>query len=166
MAALVSVAMGPVFITVIGQCMGAGEVEQAGLYFTKLLRITLIFSAVWNGLIFAATPIFVSFSALAGETRRLTILLVLVHNIFNTVAFPFADPLGKGLRATGDVKFTTAVSLITTLGVRLILSVLFGVFMNLGVMGLAYAMCLDWTIRGAIFWRRFRRGKWRQLKVI
>lgn len=166
MAALVSVAMGPVFITVIGQCMGAGEVEQAGLYFTKLLRITLIFSAVWNGLIFAATPIFVSFSALAGETRRLTILLVLVHNIFNIVAFPFADPLGKGLRATGDVKFTTAVSLITTLGVRLIFSVLFGVYMNLGVMGLAYAMCLDWTIRGAIFWRRFRRGKWRQLKVI
>lgn len=166
MAALVSVAMGPVFITVIGQCMGAGEVEQAGLYFIKLLRITLIFSAVWNGLIFAATPVFVSFSALAGETRRLTILLVLVHNIFNTVAFPFADPLGKGLRATGDVNFTTAVSLITTLGVRLIFSVLFGVCMNLGVMGLAYAMCLDWTIRGAIFWRRFRQGKWRQLKVI
>lgn len=122
--------------------------------------------ALHAGVAGVATPIFVSFSALAGETRRLTILLVLVHNIFNTVAFPFADPLGKGLRATGDVKFTTAVSLITTLGVRLILSVLFGVFMNLGVMGLAYAMCLDWTIRGAIFWRRFRRGKWRQLKVI
>lgn len=48
--------MGPVFITVIGQCMGAGEVEQAGLYFTKLLRITLIFSAVWNGLIFCGHP--------------------------------------------------------------------------------------------------------------
>ena len=28
--------------------------------------------------------------------------LVLIHNIANAVVFPFADPLGKGLRAAGD----------------------------------------------------------------
>lgn len=26
-------------------------------------------------------------------------ILVLIHNIFNCIAFPFADPLGKGMRA-------------------------------------------------------------------
>lgn len=166
MASLVCVTMGPVFITVIGQCMGAGDIEQAELYFKKLTKITLIFAIIWNGLIFAITPVLMSFYALEEETKRLTILLVLTHNIFSAVAFPFADPLGKGLRATGDVKFTTAISLITTIGVRLVFSILFGIVLDMGVMGIAYAMCLDWGIRGIIFWCRFKCGKWKQCKVI
>lgn len=166
MASLVSVAMGPVFITVIGQCMGVGAIEQAELYFKKLTKITLVFAMIWNGLIFAATPVLLSFYALAEETKRLTILLVLIHNIFSAVAFPFADPLGKGLRAAGDVRFTTLVSLFTTIGVRLVFSVLFSTTLNMGVMGIAWAMCLDWTIRGVIFILRQRSGKWKTFRVI
>ena len=166
MASLVSVAMGPVFITVIGQCMGAGAIEQAELYFKKLMKITLVFAIIWNVLIFAATPVLLSFYALAEETKRLTILLVLIHNIFSAIAFPFADPLGKGLRAAGDVRFTTAVSLFTTIGVRLVFSVLFGITLNMGVMGIVWAMCLDWSIRGIIFILRQQSGKWKAFQVI
>lgn len=166
LAALVCVTMGPVFITVIGQCMGAGDIEQAEMYFRKLTKITLVFAIAWNALIFAVTPVFMSFYALEDQTKRLVILLVLIHNIFNAVAFTFADPLGKGLRATGDVKFTTATSLFTTIGVRLIFSMIFGIWMNLGVIGIAFAMCLDWSVRGIIFWWRFKQGKWKTFKVI
>lgn len=166
MASLVCVTMGPVFITVIGQCMGAGDIEQAESYFKKLTKITVKFAIVWNMLIFAATPVLMNFYALEDETKHLTILLVLIHNIFNALAFPFADPLGKGLRATGDVLFATTVSLFTTTCVRLVFSILFGIVFNLGVIGIAYAMCLDWGIRGIIFWWRFNKGKWKQCKVI
>ena len=166
MAALVCVTMGPVYITVIGQCMGAGDVIQAELYFKKLTKITVAFAVIWNTLIFALTPVVMNFYALEDKTKYLTILLVLVHNIFNTIAFPFADPLGKGLRATGDVKFTMFTSLFTTIVVRLIFSILFGIGMGLGVMGIAYAMCLDWSVRGIIFWWRFKQGKWKSLKII
>lgn len=166
LAALVCVTMGPVFITVIGQCMGAGDIEQAEMYFRKLTKITLVFAIAWNALIFAVTPAFMSFYALEEQTKRLVILLVLIHNIFNAVAFTFADPLGKGLRATGDVKFTTATSLFTTIGVRLIFSMIFGIWLNLGVIGIAFAMCLDWSVRGIIFWWRFKQGKWKTFKVI
>ena len=166
LAALVCVTMGPVFITVIGQCMGAGDIEQAEMYFRKLTKITLVFAIAWNALIFAVTPVFMSFYALEDQTKRLVILLVLIHNIFNAVAFTFADPLGKGVRATGDVKFTTATSLFTTTGVRLIFSMIFGIWLNLGVIGIAFAMCLDWSVRGIIFWWRFKQGKWKTFKVI
>ena len=145
MAALVCVTMGPVFITVIGQCMGAGEIEQAEIYFRKLMKITMVFAAVWNALIFAVTPVVLSFYALEEETKQLTILLVLIHNVCNAVAFPFADPLGKGLRAAGDVKFTMIISLVTTIGVRLVFSVFFGIILNMGVIGIALAMCLDYS---------------------
>lgn len=166
MSALVCVTMGPVYITVIGQCMGAENTEQAEYYFKKLTKITMLFALLWNGLIFAVTPFLMQFYALSAETKQLVILLVLVHNIFNTVSFPLADPLGKGLRAAGDVKFTTVVSLFTTIGVRLLFAVFFGIYCNLGVMGIAYAMCLDWSIRGIIFWLRFKSGIWKHFNVI
>jgi Na+-driven multidrug efflux pump len=50
--------------------------------------------------------------------------------------------------------------------VRLIFSILFGIVLNLGVIGIALAMCLDWTVRGVIFWIRFRQGKWKTYRVI
>lgn len=166
MAALVCVAMGPVFITVIGQCMGAGETEAAEFYFKKLMKITLLFAAAWNVLIFVLTPLILNFYVLEPQTKQLVLWLVLIHNVFNTIAFPFADPLGKGLRACGDVGFTTGISLFTTIGVRLVFSILFAIVWKMGVIGIAFAMCLDWSIRGVIFWWRFKQGKWKKLRVI
>lgn len=165
-AALISVAMGPVFITVIGQCMGAQDIAQAEYYFRKLLKITVLVSVVWNAVIFAVTPLFLHFYAVSAETKHLVLVLVLMHNIANAVIFPFADPLGKGLRAAGDATFTMAVSLTTTIGVRLILSVLFGIVFNLGVIGITAAMCLEWLSRAVVFLVRFRKGKWKTLHVI
>ncbi len=166
LAALVCVTMGPVFITVIGQCMGSRDTDQAEYYFRKLLKIMLLISVVWNVLVFALTPLVMQFYDVSDETKKLTIILVLIHNIFNCIAFPFADPLGKGMRAAGDVRFTMVISLATTIGVRLIFSLLFAIVMDMGVIGIAWAMCLDWCSRAVIFYIRFRKGKWKQFQLI
>ncbi len=158
--------MGPVFITVIGQCMGAGDAGQAEYYFHRLLKVTLLFSVVWNTAVFAVTPVIMPFFDVAPETGRLTVWLVLIHNAFNCIAFPFADPLGKGLRAAGDVKFTVVWSLITTIGVRLLASVLFAIIFDMGVIGIALAMSLDWCVRAVVFYIRFKGGKWKNYQLI
>ncbi len=165
-AALISVTMGPVFITVIGQCMGAGDIQQAEYYFRKLTKLTVCISIAWNTLIFLLTPFLIKIFAVSHQTGRLILWLVLIHNVANAIVFPFADPLGKGLRAAGDAIFTMGISLFTTIGVRLIFSILLGIVLDLGVIGIALAMCLDWTVRGIIFWIRFRQGKWKTYKVI
>ena len=166
MSSLFCAAMGPVFITVIGQAMGAGDALEAEREFKRLMKITLGFSVAWNLLIFAATPVMMIFFDLEQETKTLVVLLVLIHNTFNTLAYPFADPLGKGLRAAGDVRFPTAISIFTTLGVRLVFSLLLGVTLGWGVLGIAWAMCLDWVVRGLIFHLRFRSKKWIGFQVI
>lgn len=165
-AALISVTMGPVFITVIGQCMGAGDIRQAEYYFRKLTKVTVCISVAWNTLIFLITPLLIKIFAVSRQTGQMILYLGLIHNIANAVVFPFADPLGKGLRAAGDAMFTMGISLFTTIGVRLILSILLGIVLDLGVIGIALAMCLDWTVRGVIFWIRFRQGKWKTYRVI
>ena len=166
LAALAGVAMGPVFITVIGQCMGNGDIKAADDYFRKLTRITLLLSSVWNLLIFLLTPLFMRFYALEPETKQLVILLVLIHNLFNAVAYPFSGALSNGLRAAGDVKFTMYVSVVSTIAVRLLLSWVFGIVLHMGVIGIAIAMVCDWSLRAVIFFWRQKSGKWKAFRVI
>ncbi|MGN1155380.1 MAG: MATE family efflux transporter [Agathobacter sp.] len=166
LAALAGVSMGPVFITVIGQCMGNGDARAADDYFKKLTRITLLISSAWNLLVFLLTPAFLKFYALEPETKQLVIWLVLIHNVFNAVAFPFSGALSNGLRAAGDVKFTMYVSVISTIAVRLILSYLLGITLQMGVIGIAIAMVCDWLIRAVIFFWRQKSGKWKKFQVI
>ena len=166
LAALIGVTMGPVYITVIGQTMGSGDYEAARHYFHKLNKLTLILSIIWNVFIFALTPVMMHFYALSQETVNLVIVLVLIHNVFNTVVFPFSGPLSNGLRATGDVRFTMIVSIASTVLGRLIFSIIFGIYFNLGVIGIALAMCLDWTIRAVIFFYRYKSSRWQEFQVI
>lgn len=166
LAALAGVAMGPVFITVIGQCMGNGDIKAADDYFRKLTRITLLISSVWNLLIFLLTPLFMRFYALEPETKQLVILLVLIHNLFNAAAYPFSGALSNGLRAAGDVKFTMYVSVVSTIAVRLLLSWVFGIVLHMGVIGIAIAMVCDWSLRAVIFFWRQKSGKWKTFRVI
>lgn len=166
LAALAGVAMGPVFITVIGQCMGNGNTEAAEYYFRKLTKITLLISAAWNLLIFLLTPAFLRFYSLSSETKHLILLLVLIHNVFNAAAYPFSGALSNGLRAAGDVKFTMYVSVLSTIAVRLFLSWLLGIVLDMGVIGIALAMVCDWVVRAALFIWREKTGKWKSFQVI
>lgn len=166
LAALAGVSMGPVFITVIGQCMGNGDTQAAEEYFSKLTRITLLISSAWNLLIFLLTPAFLRLYALEPETKQLVIWLVLIHNLFNAVAYPFSGALSNGLRAAGDVKFTMYVSVFSTIAVRLLLSYLLGITLQMGVIGIAIAMVCDWVIRAVIFFWRQKSGKWKTFQVI
>ena len=165
-AALMGTALGLAFVTVIGQCMGAGDTEAAEYYMKKLLRITLLASILWNILILAVTPHVLKGYALSDETADLVAVLVIIHNIFNALFYPLSGALANGLRAAGDVRYTMYVSVFSTIGCRVVFSILFGIFLDLGVIGIAFAMCLDWMIRAMFFWIRFRRGKWKEFRVI
>ena len=130
LAAVAGVAMGPVFVTVIGQCVGAGDLEAAEYYFKKLAKYTLAVSTSWNLIILALTPFVLEFYELEPETKHLVLLLVLIHNVFNAGAFPYSGAFSNGLRAAGDVKFTMTVSLASTIGGRLFLSYMLGIVMG------------------------------------
>ena len=166
LASIMGLAMAPVYTTVIGQCIGARDIDAANFYFKKLNRITLVLSVLWNALIFAITPLIVRYSAISPEAKELVIWLVLINNIFNGLAYPFAGSLGNGLRAAGDVKFTMIVSITLTIAARLFFSALFGLWLGWGVIGVAIGMSIDLVFRGAIFLWRLKSQKWTQFRLI
>ena len=166
LAALMGVTLGPVYITVIGQCMGSGNQEQAKYYFKKLNKLAIVLLIVWNLIVLALTPLFMHFYQLSSETLQLIFYLVVIHGVFNAIVYPISGPLSNGLRAAGDVKFTMIVSIASTLLARFVFSIIFAIYLNMGVIGIAFAMCLDWTIRAVIFYCRYRSLKWLEFKVI
>ncbi len=117
-------------------------------------------------MIFAITPIIVCYFAISPEAKKLVIWLVLINNIFNGLAYPFAGSLGNGLRAAGDVKFTMIVSISLTIGARLLFSALFGLWLGWGVIGVAIGMSMDLVFRGVIFIWRLKSQKWTRYQII
>ncbi len=165
-AAICNPVMGMVFITVIGQCMGAHDINAAKFYFKKIMRITLTISVAWNILILALAPIILKLYALEPQTVELVLWLIVIHNFCSSVVSPYAFPLGNGLRATGDVRYTMIVAVASSVGGRLVLAYLFGVIFGLGVIGVAIAMCIDWIIRAILYKRRMDSGAWKNFQVI
>lgn len=166
LASIMGLAMAPAYTTVIGQCMGARDIERANFYFKKLNKITLILSILWNAFVFAITPLIVRYSAISAEAKSLVLWLVLINNIFNGLAYPFAGSLGNGLRAAGDVKFTMLVSIFLTIAARLFFSAFFGLWLGWGVIGVAAGVSIDLVFRGAIFLLRLKSQKWTKFQLI
>lgn len=166
MSALFCIAMGPAFITVIGQYMGAGDMEGAEYYMKKILRLTYLGGALWNLVFFLLTPVILRLYSLSSEAVRLVMILVLLHNVFNALLCPMGFSVSNGMRAAGDVKFTMYASIFATVVCRTAFSVLFGVKLNLGVIGITLAMICDWAIKAFLILLRWHSGKWKNYKVI
>ncbi|MCH5268844.1 MAG: MATE family efflux transporter [Lachnospiraceae bacterium] len=166
MAALFCIAMGPAFITVIGQYMGAGDREGAEYYMRKLLRMTYVGGILWNLVFFMLTPLILKLYSLSNEAIHLVMILVLLHNIFNSLLCPVGFSVSNGMRAAGDVQYTMYASIFATVICRTALSVLFGIKLHLGVIGITLAMICDWAIKAFLIAMRWRSGKWKEYHVI
>lgn len=166
LSAMMSIAIGPAFITVIGQCMGAGDIADAEYYFKKLMKISFICSIAWNAFIFGLTPVLMRIYPLSDEIKQLVIWLVLIHDSFSAFVWPFGASLPNGLRAAGDVRFPTIISIACTALIRLPFSFILGITLNMGVLGIAWAMVADWTVKGIIFFIRYKKGKWKSMRII
>ena len=166
LSALMPIAFGYVFVTVIGQCMGAGDPKAAEYYSRKLLRITLTASTVWCLLMLVVTPAALLFYNLSDEAKQLVLVLVLIHNVFNVVLSPFAFSLSDGLRAAGDIRYTMLSAIFATVVCRVFFSVLFGIWLDMGVIGICIAMVCDWLIKATLIFIRWRSKRWMFFHVI
>lgn len=153
-------------VTVVGQCVGAGEYDQAKKYTKDLMKISYVTTAVLSVLVCLALPVIHNFYELTDETWELSCILIIMHNVMATLLHPTSFNLSNALRAAGDVKFTMYAGIASMLVFRLGVAVLFGVVFNMGIIGVWIAMGADWLGRSIAFVIRYRSGKWTQIRVI
>lgn len=153
-------------VTVVGQCVGASDYDQATYYIKKLMKISYIVTAIIGGLVIVALPWILDLYTLSNEARSFTYILVIMHNVMAFALHPTAFVLPNGMRAAGDVKYSMYVGIGSMLVFRLGAAVLFGIVFNMGIIGVWIAMGSDWLCRSVFFMMRFVRGKWKEFKVI
>lgn len=165
-ASLFCIAMGHAFVTVMGQCVGANDIDAARYFSKRLLRITYIGSFLWTAIITALIPIILKLYNLPQETKQLVFMLTLMLNGCNMVLCPLDFSLSDGLRATGDARYTMFSSLLSSVVCRLIFAVVFAVVMKMEVIGIALAIICDRIIKAFMIAARYINGKWTKHKII
>ena len=159
-------AVGLSMVTVIGQCMGASDPDQAVGYTKKLMKVSYLAMGVSCVCLFFAAPSLVPLFNLTPATAAIAIQVLRWNSVFATIFWPMSFTLPNALRAAGDAKFTMAVSMLSMWICRIGMSYLLGLGMGLGLLGVWLAMFSDWIVRGAVFLVHFLRGKWKNHHVI
>lgn len=158
--------MGLALITVVGNCLGAGEIEQAKKYTKKLMVLAYAGDWIMNALLFVFAPQVVGVFSLSKEA---TDMAVEVLRWFSSVAvfiWPLSFTLPNALRAAGDVKYTMLTGILSMWLFRVLCSYFLAVVCNLGILGVWYGMFIDWGVRSLFFVIRYLSGKWQTKKVI
>ncbi len=148
-------------MTVISQCVGAGDFDAARYYLRKFVKAAYALMAGVNLLILALMPLIMRVYNVSPEAERLAVIVSVVHGVAAIFLWLPAFMLPTFLRASGDATFTMAASMTTMWLCRVLLAYIFGKYMGYGVVGVwvAHAV-LDWTVRSIVFFLRYRGGKW------
>lgn len=159
-------AIGVVMITVVGQCIGAGEYEQTKYYVNKLMKISYIGIIGSNILtMLCVVPFVDNLFHLSPGTTGLAQTVLIITAIGSSLVWPISFTLPNALRAAGDVKSTMVISILSMWIWRVLLSYILGKYLGFGLPGVWFAMVVDWACRGICFMMRFRSGKWKEQKV-
>ena len=151
-------------VTVIGQCVGNGDVKQVEYYMKKMMLWAYGFWFL-NSLptLIFCRPLIGFYSTLSQETADLAFRLIWIHNGIGILLWPMSFVLPNALRAACDVKFTMVVGVASMLLARIGLSWVLCVHFGMGATGVWCAMVVDWIVRISFFLPRIISGKWKTM---
>lgn len=155
-------AIGLAMITVVGQCVGAGDCEQAKKYTIKLMKIVYLAVGALNIVVITLLGPITQLYHLMPETAEMAKQLMLYHSLCCMIIWPASFTLPNALRAASDVKFTMVIAIVSMWLFRIAFSYVLGRYFGLGVLGVWIAMTIDWLFRAICFIIRFAGGKWKR----
>lgn len=159
-------------VIVVGRCVGAKEIDQARRYARSLTGGGYLLIIAMDLILCVFSVPLLGMFGLTPESTELARNLLLYHSAISALVWPVAFCLPNAFRAANDVMFTMVVSIFSMWAFRVATAYLlalesisvFGLFtvpgMGLGLMGVWYAMSLDWLFRTIVFLWRFFSGKW------
>ncbi len=158
-------AMGLGLVTVVSQCVGAGDYGKARFYTKKFIKITYAFMSLCILLVYLSMPFVFRLYNVSPEAELYARQIVWMHGFFGILIWPLAFTLPQALRAAGDTRFTMAVSSVSMWTMRVGFGILLGRILGYGVVGIWMAMFVDWFLRIAFFVPRFRGRRWESMAL-
>ncbi len=153
-------------VPIVGQCIGRDNIKDARkltksfvvLGCIAFLTVDLLLLPFFN----TGMQLFNPPAGVLPLIFKIFLIYIVTHFLFWSISFI----LPAALRAAGDAKFTTAVSLLSMWLYRIGMGYFFGIHLGYGLLGLFTVTCSEWALRGTIFYLRFRGHKWYANKLI
>jgi putative MATE family efflux protein len=159
-------AFGLTMITIVGQCVGAGDYTEAKRQTFKIMKISYTTMLIISTLIFIFMGHLISIFNMSDEAQNMAKSFLRIHCFSQALTWSMAFALPNALRAAGDVRYVMIAATISMWAVRVSMAYLFAFALGLGPIGVWLAMAADFILRGIFYFTRWKGGKWQDKKVI
>ncbi len=160
LAILPGMSAGMGVVSVISQCVGAGDYQQVRYYTKKLVLWTYIAMGITNALGLLLLPKIMVIYGLSAATSALATKVLTLNFVCSMAIWPLSFTFPNMLRAAGDVMYTMIVGVGSMWMFRIIAAYVLTIHFGLGLIGVWAAMILDWIVRSICFLIRYKGGKW------
>lgn len=152
-------------MTVVGQCMGAGNVKEAKKFIRSFVVVACILCTIIAVVMLPFTPLLYQMYSPPDGIAFETFTSLIISVIGTPLLWSMAFIVPSALRAAGDAKFTSVAAMASMWIIRVFLGYL-AVQWGFGIIGVVSVMVLEWGVRAVIFTWRERGSKWYKHKVI
>jgi Na+-driven multidrug efflux pump len=161
---LYSSAVGQASQVIIGNYMGAGEVDKVDKQVKITWRNAFLFALAISIMLFLFSD---SLFRIFTDNPDVLILgkKIMFIEIFLGMGKSTNIILVRSLQTAGDIKFPTTIGIISMWAIAVGLGYVLGSILGLGLIGVWIAMALDEIIRAIIFAIRWKQGKWRTIRL-
>ena len=151
-------------VALTGEALGAGRKQEAREYGSICQRIGFLISIGLAVLLLVGGRWF--YSLYFSEAHILDMGVLITRYTMVIVLLQISQIIYTGcLRAAGDVRYTLVVALISVTVIRTVMTLLLVAVFNLGLHGIWLGVLSDQLSRFLLMRRRFRQGKWVDLRI-
>ncbi len=144
----------------VGQSVGRGTFDDAR---DKLLYVNWL-SSLGLAVTCAAMAVFsrplVGLYTTDESVIPITISMINIIAVMMPMFWSVSFVLPAGLKGASDAKYSMFTTVIGMWVFRVLLGYILGVTMGMGAVGIYVGMCVDWAVRGTLYYIRVRGTKW------
>ena len=144
----------------VGQSVGRGDYQDARdklMYVNWLSSFGLLVTCVTMAIF--AKPLAYLYTTDA-DVARVAIQMMWVVAVFMPPFWSASFVLSSGLKGAGDTKYSLITSVIGMWAFRVLLGYFLGITLKMGAVGVYLGMCIDWVVRGALYYIRLKGTRW------
>ncbi len=160
LAEIIPSALATALVPIVGQSVGRKNINDVKKLTNSFIRLAIIAIITVDLLLLPLFPFAMKLFNPPTEMIPIIFRMYLVAFVMHGIAWCYSFVLPSALRAVGDGKFTTTVSLISMWLFRIGAGYLVGIQLGYGLVGIFVVMTIEWGIRGFIFYKRFSSNKW------
>ena len=153
-------AVGTLAITVVGQCIGAGDRDLARRYGKSMLWLCTLLTVASLAVGLPLMPLILKMYQAPANTVSMIYSVLAIAAVCMPFFWPASNTLPAIMRSAGDASYSSYFSLVTMWVIRVGLGYLLAIPLKLGIQGVWLGMCIEWAVKTLAFYHRFRGEKW------